>query len=171
MNDVMLDFETFGVGYDAMVIQVGACYFDRKTGEIKETFEQNVDLESSKKYGFEIDPSTVTWWMQQSEKAIKTLFDFPIDVYNVFYNLNEFLSDADAIWSHATFDYVLLTNHLRKLGIKPSFSYRVARDLRTITDVSGVDSRSYKQTGVAHNALDDCKYQVNYVKDCFKRLT
>ncbi len=43
MRDCMIDFETLGTGPDAAIIQVGACYFDRVTGEIGATFKRNFD--------------------------------------------------------------------------------------------------------------------------------
>ena len=43
MKDVMIDFETLGNSNNAVVVQIGACYFDRKTGEIGYKFETNID--------------------------------------------------------------------------------------------------------------------------------
>jgi len=39
MKDVMLDVETLGTKSTAAIIQIGACYFDRETGEIGDKFK------------------------------------------------------------------------------------------------------------------------------------
>ena len=33
MHEVMLDLETFGTGVHSVIVQIGAVYFDRHTGE------------------------------------------------------------------------------------------------------------------------------------------
>lgn len=159
----MLDFETLGNGKDKVVIQVGACYFDRYTGEIGACFEANIDAGSHVKAGGVIDAQTVYWWLSQSREAIDSILKEPReDVTVVFNRLNEFLKDAKQIWSHATFDFVTLTETLSQLGIKPLFHYRVCRDLRTVVDLANLTIDKTARTGVHHNGLDDCKHQVKY---------
>ncbi len=43
MNDVMLDLETLGTRHDAMIISIGAVYFERETGLIGPGFSMNVN--------------------------------------------------------------------------------------------------------------------------------
>ena len=49
MKDLMVDIETLGVSHDSVITQIGACYFDRNTGEIGAKFIANIDLSSCTK--------------------------------------------------------------------------------------------------------------------------
>lgn len=167
----MLDFETLGNGKNKCVIQVGACYFDRYTGEIGATFERNFDAGSHVKKGAVIDAQTVYWWLSQSKEAINSILAEPrVDVTEGFIALNDFLKDAKQIWSHATFDFVTLTETLRQLDIKPSFHYRVCRDLRTLVDLANLTIDKTPRTGLHHNGLEDCKHQIKYCVEAINKL-
>ena len=172
MTDVMIDIETFGNGNRACIVQVGGCYFDRYTGEIGETFKMNIDATSSVKAGCEIDADTIYWWLGRSEEAIRSITETPrIDVSGAMVAFNHFLKDAGNVWSHATFDFVIVTNTFKLLGIKPSFHYRAARDIRTLVNLAGTDTYKIKREGTHHDALADCLHQVNYCVEAFNRLT
>ena len=173
VSDIMLDLETFGTNPNAVIVQIGACYFDRVTGEIGEKFLKNIDAVESVKLGFKMDPETICWWLSQSPEAIKSIIDItkfkwhPSIAIEAF---NDFVKPDSNIWSHATFDMVILMEHYRIIGIKPKFDYRNSRDLRTIVALAGIDVDSYEKIGIAHNALDDCLFQVKYAVDCLRKL-
>jgi hypothetical protein len=173
MTDVMIDFETLGNGKNAAVCQVGACYFDRKTGEIGAQFKRNIDARTSVESGAELDADTVYWWLSQSKEAIEsfTLGDLT-NIRTAFEELNTFLSQAEAIWSHATFDFVILMETLKRLRIKPLFAYRTARDIRTLVDIAGVSAKDprFVREGTHHDALDDCFFQTKYCVAALQRL-
>ncbi len=173
MMDVMIDFETLGTGHDAVVVQIGACYFDRHSGAIYSTFKENIDPKSSVKLGLTIDASTICWWMDQDKDTFNSVFkaDDKKDVREVFIKFNNFLAHADTIWSHATFDFVKLEYHLNKLGIEPSFHYRCPRDIRTLLDIAELNSKDFKQVGISHDALADALFQVIYTVDALKRVS
>lgn len=163
MRDVMIDFETLGNGDNACICQVGAAYFDSVTGEIGKTFKANVDAGSHTRRGAVLDAPTVYWWLQQSELARASILAEPkVDVVVALTELNDFLKDASRIWSHATFDFVLLVNTLKKLGIPPSFSHKAGMDIRTLVYLSGVSTASIPRAGVHHDGLDDAKHQIKY---------
>lgn len=169
----MLDLETLGTGSKACIIQIGACYFDRETGEIGQTIRINVDARSSVREGGQIDADTVYWWLSQSKEAINSMTAPPlVDIKTAMNDLNAFLADATHIWSHATFDYVIITNVFKMLNIKPLFRYTAARDIRTLVDLSKVtvNKKDSSRQGVHHDALDDCIYQVRYCVEAFKVL-
>jgi exodeoxyribonuclease VIII len=173
MKDVMLDLETFGIGPNACVVQIGACYFDRETGELGESFKANIDARSAVKNGAVIDADTVYWWLKQSKEAIASITTEPQTPnsmeFDVFYALNIFLEGAKYVWSHATFDFVIVTNTLRRLSIKPSFKYTAARDIRTLVDLAGIGKMQNRE-GIHHDALDDCKFQVAYCVEALNKL-
>lgn len=165
MKDVMLDFETFGNSKDKCLCQVGAIYFDNKTGELGKSYKSNIDAASHVKLGGKIDAETVYWWLKQSDAARNSISAVPEitkDVYTVMTELNEFLKDATRIWSHATFDFVTLNDTLKQLNIKPRFSYKAGMDLRTLVYLAGIKVDKTSREGTHHDALDDCKYQVKY---------
>ena len=173
MKDLMLDLETFGKGNNAVIVQFGACYFDRGTGEIGDFLKINIDVETSLREGFEVDGSTLYWWLQQSEEARTSILTKPrIPVRDAIIEANNFMSKAEAIWSHVTFDYVKIMNHLERLDIKQSFHYRAPRDLRMLVDLADMSSELSKRvrTGTFHDALDDCFFQVDYTVECLKRI-
>lgn len=162
---VMLDFEALGNGKHACVVQMGACYFGamHELPDVR-TFKVNVNAEDAIYNGAEMDASTVYWWLSQSPEAIKSILAEPrILEADAFEQLNDFLAPADEIWSHATYDFVILTEALKRLGIKPAFSYRAARDIRTLHALSGFNRDSIKREGTHHDALDDAVYQARYV--------
>ncbi len=163
MTDVMLDLETLGNGKNKCIIQIGACYFNRVTGEVGNTFKVNVDAGTHVARGAQLDASTVYWWLSQSREAIDSVTAEPrLDIMDAMNQLNFFLSPAKAIWSHATFDFVAIQETFSQLGIKPLFHYRTARDLRTIVDAGKVTVKKQIRVGTHHDALDDCKFQVTY---------
>lgn len=172
MKDVMLDFETLGNGENKCLCQVGAVFFDRVTGELGTEYKANIDAESHRKLGAVLDANTVYWWLQQSEQARASILQDPrLDVVIVMNQLNEFLAPATRIWSHATFDFVTLMETMRKLGIKPLFSYKAGLDLRTLTYLGGVTADGARtREGTHHDALDDCKYQVKYAVEALNAV-
>lgn len=172
MKDLMIDLETWGNGNNAVMVQFGGCYFDRMSGEIGETLKINISPESSLRAGFEVDASTIQWWLRQSDNARKSVTEgHAYDVTEGLVLINNFIKKAKQIWSHATFDYVILMNHFQRLGVKPSTHYRDARDIRTLVDLAGgCDWGKYKRVGTHHDALDDCKYQVAYCVDCISKV-
>ena len=98
-------------GHASVIVQIGACYFDRFTGEIGEKFFEKIDLLSCVDAGFEMDVPTILWWMQQDETARQGIMDGDsFFVSPVLIDLKHFLRDIETIWSHATFDFVILTN-------------------------------------------------------------
>jgi hypothetical protein len=171
MKDVMLDLETLGNGKHAAIVQIGVCYFDRLTGEIGKTFKMNVDAISVVKSGGELDAQTVYWWLSQDKAAINSIIAEPrVAISEALTQLNEFLQEAAQIWSHATFDFVILTETYKRLGIQPSYRYQSARDIRTLVDLGKVTIKKAKRDGVHHDALDDCFFQVKYCVEAFKKL-
>lgn len=172
MTDVMLDFETFGNGKNACIVQVGAAYFDRKTGEVGKTFSYNIDAKSSVLSGAQIDADTIYWWLSQDREAIESITKGElVSIEKAMTELNQFLAEATNLWSHATFDYVILSETLKRMNIKPTFKYSIARDIRTLTDLAKVDTKALLfDKGIKHNAIDDCLFQIKYCVDCFKKL-
>jgi hypothetical protein len=162
MKDVMLDFETLGNDKDKCICQVGALFFNNVTGELGSEFKANIDASTHEKYGGKLDAKTVYWWLNQSEPARQGLLSNQRPVLEVFEELNTFLAPAARIWSHATFDFVILTDTMKQLGITPTFSYKKGLDILTLVYLAKLTFDKTPREGVHHDALDDCKHQVKY---------
>ncbi len=170
MKDCMIDFETFGTGPNKCLSQVGACYFDRTTGEIGAKFKANIDARSHQKLGGVLDADTVYWWLAQSEGARHSLLLEQTPIYQAMTDLNAFLAAADRIWSHATFDFVTLTDTLKQLGIKAAFSYKAGLDLRTLTYLAKVSPQDFVRDGTHHDGLEDAIFQVKYAVAALNKI-
>lgn len=167
MNDLMLDTETLGVRPTSVITQIGACYFDRYTGEVGNKYCINIEIGSALMAGLTIDQQTVDWWKQQPFKS------WMYDLYSINKAVdmfNDFVKDAPKtlVWSHATFDFVLITNMYKVLNRKFPFHYRSARDIRTLVDLAQL--RYEPKEIKTHNALEDCERQVKYCVECFNKL-
>lgn len=174
MEDVMIDLETMGTTHDAAVVQIGACYFNRLTGETGSTFEINVSLTKELKKGFKVSGHTIEWWLQQSEKARESIFSDTVtkfDSTTAFFGLNDFISDACYYWCHAINDAHMIEHHFNVLQINSNMNFRGVRDIRTLVDLAGdVEFPEPDEAFVAHTALSDCFHQIKYCCACFKQL-
>lgn len=168
MKDVMLDLETLGTKHDAAIIQIGACYFDRKTGEIGRGFSVNVDPGPER---FSMDYAAIKWWFEQSDKARNMVMENPVTLEVALDGLKSFLWESDlTVWSHATFDMPILNNAFETLGKKNPIAFRNMRDIRTVMDIYG-EKVEIEREGTHHHALDDAKYQARYVSIALQRIT
>lgn len=166
MLDLMVDIETLGTGSNALIIQIGACYFDRLTGQIGDTFCQNISISDGLTQGFSVDGSTIEFWLQQPGRSFLLATQ---DVKTVLEDFSKFAKRCKSVWAHATFDFPILANAYYRLHMKLPFYYGLARDIRTLVDLSGVEPPETTPEKT-HNALDDCIYQVGYCTKCFKKL-
>jgi len=169
MNDVMIDIETLGIRPTSVITQIGACYFDRNTGEIGDTFIRNLNVQEALKWGLTIDWKTVEWWYLQEQRS---WLEKPMVFTKALGELHPFVKKAKYIWSHSTFDIPILANAYNVIGSYLPFHYRQTRDIRTLTHLAGHQRNKSKvdPNDKTHNALDDCIYQVKYCVECFNKL-
>lgn len=177
MIQIVIDLETYSTNSNAAIVQIGAVAFDASTGEITAEFKINVDPKSCTDAGLSVDIETMEWWSGQSREAQKSITQAPrysiLDALTAFASwVREQTSYKHArIWSHATFDFVILANAFKAVGMKMPYSHRSARDLRTIVDLARVEYWKWDRgEGVHHDALDDCRFQVRYLNKCFDQL-
>ena len=170
MKDLMLDLETMDTTPNSVIVQVGACYFDRITGETDEGFLVNIKVSSCLKAGLDVSGDTIEWWFKQSNVSwlenLKPLYGSLRTLYN-------YAASCEWVWSHSTFDFPIIMNAYQKVKLDSPFHFRQARDLRTLVDLAGIPykkSEDRKDQEDQHNALSDCKYQVKYAVECFNIL-
>ena len=173
--EVMIDLETMGNGSNAPIVSIGAVVFDPSTGELGAEFETIVNLNSSAYYG-EMDASTVQWWLQQSEEA-RAIFAKDVrksSLKDALTELNQWLSDLGEsrslyLWGNGSgFDNVILANAFKACKIRPHFTHWNDTDVRTIVkmgkEILSIDpKRTLIREGTHHSALDDAKFQAQYV--------
>lgn len=186
--DVMIDIETMANTSNSVILQIGAVVFDRVSGEISHKFKTNVEAQSGIDIGLEANMDTIEWWMSQSEEARSSIFAEPKQdicsaletLSNWFINTwikvtgkktHEYDSKDIKLWCHATFDEPILENAYHKCKLKTPWHFRSVRDIRTLVDLSEyIVDHSETNSGVAHDALDDCIFQVDYVVKCINKL-
>ena len=168
MKDVMIDLETLGTKSTAAIVQIGACYFDRETGEIGQTLKLNIQYPNG--FGpFTVDFGTVSWWLQQGEEARSSILGNAMYIAEAMEILRDFLKGADNLWAHATFDLPIIQHAFDFCNFKNPVHFRGMRDIRTLMDLA--DHRStVERTGTHHDALDDCKFQVQYCVEALNKL-
>jgi len=175
-RELMVDIETLSTDVNGAIAQIGAVYFSMKTGELGDEYLINIDLDDAIKHGATVDGRTLYWWMAQSEDARKGLTDpKPLKELIALKEFNRFWSRATRVWSHATFDFVILMNAMRRRNIVPQVHYRKARDIRTLTGLAGmtreeVETTKVERAGTHHNGLDDSLYQVQYCTVAYNKL-
>lgn len=169
MNDFMIDIEALGKKNRGAITQIGACFFNRCTGEIGEKFLINIRIQDCLDKGLQVDGETLKWWFEQTNRS---WLENPVDLGKALQELRNFyyLNKKAQVWSHATFDIPMLENAYNTIGQRLPFSYRQLRDIRTLVDLSGLHTKKEKRDPKTHNGLDDCIYQVEYCCRCFKEL-
>lgn len=168
MKDLMIDIETLDTRPTAVITQIGACYFDRNTGEIGKTFCKNINIDDCLAHGLTVSGDTIEWWMSQ---VTCTWTKGTMTLKHVLLDLIDFAVNAESAWAHATFDFPIIQNAIKVLHLPLFIKYWQARDLRTLVDLSGLDySELTKDLIKTHDALEDCRNQVAYAVKCFNEL-
>ncbi|AUR95657.1 ribonuclease H-like domain protein [Vibrio phage 1.210.O._10N.222.52.C2] len=172
---VMLDLETLGNRINPVIVQISAVAFTLEGGSVSEEFNVLVDRESCENVGLETNESTLQWWSEQSKEAKSIVFDNSKDrlgIRNALQHFDRYLKslkhygDNVYLWGNGIrADNVWLLSAYKAIGAEDPISYNQDLDYRTLHYLSkkktGIDFK--KQTefkGVQHNAIDDCKYQI-----------
>lgn len=167
MLDVMLDLETMGNGPDAAIVAIGAVEFDIDEGLIGRKFYMPVSLQSSVSLGGIIDPSTVEWWMEQSDEA-RSMFKVP--GVHIAVALNEFSGwmgrrencEDVRVWGNgAAFDNVILASAYRRADIPRPWLFWNDRCYRTVKALH--PDVKIERVGTHHNAVDDAESQARHL--------
>lgn len=173
MNQLMVDIEGLGTGPTTAVCSIGAVFFDIDTGETGDTFYVNVDAADAQKHGLNVDAKTVYWWLEQDKAAQIALLTDRLTVKAAFSNLRSFVQNrVDTkeveMWSHATYDAVVLQANAKAVNQRLPWGFRQTRDIRTLNAMLTPKQKeilryAFPRVGTHHNALDDALFQVQYV--------
>lgn len=173
MKDIMLDIETMGCSTNASIMSIGACYFNPRTGEIGDTFHEQVSIATN---GV-IDASTVIWWMSQSDEArakFKDNENAP-HITSVLASLSGFIRPNSKVWGNGVaFDNVIIRSAYENWQLPVPWKFWNDRDVRTIVDLGesiGINpKKDMPFDGVKHDALADAIHQAKYVSMIIKKL-
>lgn len=187
----MLDLETWGQGSNSVIVQLSAVEFDIKSGEIGEIFNMYIDPNSCISNGLKIEPDTILWWLGQSDDARSTLLksinlakeceNTLLKVLTYFESWIKIRFNRDKmIWGRGPrFDFGILTDAYKALGIEIPWDFRNERCVRTMEwlrpeikkSVSLVDSVGHgSEGGGLHNGVTDAIYQAKYVSAIYNSL-
>lgn len=174
MKNYMIDIETLGTRVGSVITQIGACEFNIETGEIGDRFLVNIDPVSCERKGMLLDADTVCWWMHQKVNT----WHGAEKKKHIFHAMDEFCNFivmADRVWSHATFDFVMLENASRMLGLSRFPKFRKSSDIRTLLDLcrqlTGVDViQEVPKNEFQHDALADCIHQSKYCAMAYRLI-
>ena len=160
---MMIDLESMGTKPNSAILSIGAVIFDNNG--IHGEFYVNIDLENSMKLGFDVDPSTIYWWLKQSSAAGSVLSKNLTSANEAIKDFCNFVHthEAGEVWANS--DCVMLKSYFDKLGYDAPWKFWIERDFRTFLSLT--DAERVEPTE-AHNALDDAKAQaqtlINYWK-------
>lgn len=167
MHDVMVDLETMGTSSDAAIIAIGAIEFDAVLGHLGERFYQVVDLQSSVDLGGVIEPSTVMWWLGQSDEARAAVRTGGAHIAVALMSFTNWLSERAPcaevrIWGNgANFDNVVLANAYRRAQHQLPWRFWNDRCYRTMKALR--PDIKLERSGTHHNALDDAISQAQHL--------
>lgn len=192
-KSLMIDFESWGLGSNAVLLSLGAVHFCPVTGEIHSQFFAHIDPRLQP--GRDIDPSTVLWWLKQEDAAravittsieaadtIDAGFDedstdeeisaahqaaaFPINqVAQAFIAWTESLGGDLEVWTNGAVDHAWLESMMAYSGYKNPIKFWLQRDYRTMKAL--YPQVPLERTGTLHNALDDATTQAKHLAKIF----
>lgn len=178
-TDVMLDLETVGIVPGSALIQIAAVPFNINTGKIStNVFNMSINLQKQLDEGFTYNQSTLDWWEKENLNLFKELSNsknFYVNVgiefqkwYNNLENKNEL-----RLWGNSNrFDIGILHGwYIKSIGDKfnPFWNTWNERDVRTIASIDPVIKNTFKFIGIRHNAIDDCKHQIRYMRKILRK--
>lgn len=179
--DIMLDLETLGVRCGSVILSIGACAFNRCDGHGYAEFSRFLKVKPQMTVGATIDPSTVLWWMKQSDKARVAMVagqETAVQPMEALLALNDWFNQLGAdmkttkVWANgADFDLALLADLYRRFGMDAPWPYNGARDMRTVMDLAGCKPADFEPPPQgAHDALVDALYQARVTAGALTRI-
>ena len=170
---IMLDLETLGTKPGSVIRSIDAATFDPRGIGFGNTFYQNIDKQSCLDLGLTVDSRTEKWWSEQKPEVEAQLLvnvqplGKVLAEFSAWYSLN---SGAQVWCQGANFDAVLLDAAFALAGMITPWTYYNVRDTRTVYEIAAFSQKSIPNVGDHHNALDDCKFQINCVQTALRKI-
>lgn len=184
-KDIMVDIETLGTDSDATVFQISAISFDIETGEYHSIFNKIADVEKNRE--LKIDGSTLKWWLNTDKELLTRLLnegdgssdELLRDFHKWLISQSEDIKNVYLWGNGILFDNKIIQHQLDSIGLEYPVFYRNDRDVRTIVDITskklGLSEKELKSkyddnSLTKHDAINDVKYQINLVVNCYNEL-
>lgn len=184
MNHIMLDLETLGNRINPVIVQISAVQFDLETGAKGKEFDLLITRQSCLDVGLEENESTIKWWSEQEQSAKDKVFgeQLPrVDIEAALKRFTLFVNDIKKdgevyLWGNGIrADNTWLLAAYKACGIDDPIGYNEDLDFRTIHYLAkNITGRDVKKEvvfeGVKHNAIDDCKWQIEAVSRMYHAI-
>lgn len=168
--DLMIDLETLGGPPDGAIVSIGACFFDLETCTIGPTFNRVINLATAVRDGGKMKPSTVMWWLSQSDDARKAILYNTEEIRTVLLDFASFIATHSRVldvrpWGNSnSFDLTILASAYERAGMRAPWSPFRERDFRTVRNMyPSVEYNPDDKGDGAHNALTDAIFQANHL--------
>lgn len=169
-DDIMIDLETLSTDVDGCILSIGACKFN--ADEIGNNgFYRAITLQSNLDEHRTISPSTLLWWLGQTEKAKAVLTDAAaVPLGQALDELREWIGpnwDQKRVYGNgADFD-ISMVKHAYNRQDTPWLFYNV-RCFRTIKSSDAAKRVPKPVNAGAHNALWDAVAQAQHLQAIWK---
>ncbi|WP_113638987.1 3'-5' exonuclease [Nubsella zeaxanthinifaciens] len=174
MKHLMVDIETLGTTGRSVILSIAAVQFDIESGQVGDNFKMNVDVRSCTDVGLHFDPDCLVWWVKQDEKAKASVFESPSPLKDVLYEFAAFvksMGDDVEIWSNGKyFDMALVRDAYAAINEARPWHYWNERDMRTLMRYVPTLKQEVPFTGIKHDPIDDCIYQIKLVVAIHRRV-
>lgn len=174
----MVDIETLGVISGSIITEIAIVQFDLRNGTISKELLLYPSIDEQAHAGMTMDWGTLVWHAEHDTGVFSSRKEKPIS--EVVSDLNYFIQGPDwtstgsqtryFIWSNSpNFDMVMIQEMIRKVKVQyaPVWRYRQLMDFRTAVFMRRLlrPEIEDKKIEVAHNALADCKTQIQDLVD------
>lgn len=186
--DVMLDLEALSTKRNGAIIQVAAVPFDitgNQEGKDYVEFDYLITPKSCVEAGLEVDSDTLKWWFAQDENIQDQVIGGAIrngmSLHYVLIELTSFLKLLETkaekvfVWGYpATSDLTWIQSCFEAAKLPNPIAYNRTRCLGTMADIywekTGKKLSEVVTRKITHNALDDCRMQIEMVRTFYSQL-
>ena len=197
--ELMIDIESFGTEAGAPVVTIGATLFDPyacDSGEelMRRSLLIRVDISDAVRLSNHISGSTMRWWFEQKDAAIKALLgDNPVSMREACRRLYDYCHDRGAYMDDREFngitDFPKTNRYWAKdpdfdmrlmeyfylhpeVNMKTPWTFWSNRSVRTVQDLAWPDGSrpDFEVPGVAHDARWDAVTQAMMIQAGLRRL-
>lgn len=181
-HSMMLDIETLGIGQDALVWQVGICFFDPYGPAIGPHTLFLMDRSEQLSLGRKVEANTVEWTNTHGDREgyLRWLYadggHLTIKMLsNIIENHLASVSGDPArveVWARgASFDFAIMRALFRSVGLSEPWHFRNERCMRTFDALIPEGDRIMlkpESCGRMHNAENDSIYQAKSVQNMIR---
>lgn len=165
-TDMMVDIETTGLQPDRnAVIQIGAVKFNlEKRTVCPQTYKASLTIPPYRHW----NQGTAAWWAGQPKEIMNEIITNQRPYAEVLEEFQQWSLGGYRFWSKPShFDFMFLASSFEDAGLANPFSYRVATDMNSFilglyggNEVPPEIEANVSVDGPAHDALNDCWYQL-----------